>query len=126
MDTENFVANWETLTSQEDTRVKNMHPETSASHKKTRTSQEDMRVQNMDPEEEYDHWSRHAALERTISHNLSIQQQLRTRDQHTQQESCRVVAMNEARRSIYNDQKSTDQLNHRKCWGPEILVEDDV
>ena len=103
-----------------------MDPETSAAHKKTRTSQEDMRVQNMDPEEEYDHWSRHAALERTISHNLSIQQQRRTRDQHTQQEACRVVAMNESRRSIYNDQKSTNQLNKRNSRGPEIFDNYDV
>ena len=55
----------------------------------------------MSPGEESSHRLRHAALERTRLHDLSIQQQRRTRAHHTQQGAYRVTAMNEATRCIY-------------------------
>ena len=103
-----------------------MDPETFTAFQAARTSQEDTSVQNMDPEEESPHRSQHAALEQTILHHLSIQQQHRTRAHHTQQEAFCVAAMNEAIRFRYNDNKFTNQLNHRNIRGPEILDDDDV
>ena len=106
--------------------MENLDQETFAARRATRTRQEDTKVQNMDPEEESAHRSRHVALERTRFHHLSIQQQQRTRTYCTQQEACRVAAMNEAIRYIYNDQKSMNQLNHHNRRGPQILDDDNV
>ena len=103
-----------------------MDQENFTAFQETRTSQEDTSVQNMDPEEEYAHRLQHAALERTILHHLSIQQQQRTREHHTQQEAFLVAAMDEAKRSRYNYQKVTNQLNHRNSRGPDILDDDDI
>ena len=68
----------------------------------------------------------HNTLGRTILHHLSIQQKQRTKAHCTKQESCRVAAINEARRSRYNDQKGMNQLNIRNIQIPEILDDGDV
>ena len=61
-----------------------MDSDISTAHQTTSTIQEDTRMKNMDPEEESAHRSRHASLEWTRLHHLSIQKQRRTRAHPTQ------------------------------------------